>query len=74
MTDPMTQEQYVFHHGCLCPVCRSEDTEVEMDFSESDLYVVVQESTCHECGASWQALYTLTGYQRLEHGEEEAHA
>ena len=63
---PLTTEQYVQRGGNICPVCLSDQTE-------GDSYSVVgaaciQECHCNNCGAGWEDVYQLSGYQELEVG------
>ena len=57
----LSQEQiqaYCKAHGVYCPYCRSNDIE-NRDFETDDNYVIYH-VTCHDCGASWDDVHTLS--------------
>ena len=63
---PRTNEQYVKNNGSQCPVCGSEDVEGHAFDVQGPR--ATQERTCLECGAGWDDVYQLTGYNNLEQG------
>lgn len=71
MTEPLSPEAYASTGGVSCPLCHKTEVEMEMDFSASDFRTVIQVCVCLVCGADWEAIYALTGYQALTPGEKE---
>lgn len=62
---PMTDEQYLAVHGCLCPSCGDSDGisggSIQIDGGSASQTVV-----CNACGGSWTDLYKLSGYTDLD--------
>lgn len=64
----MTEEEYVAKRGCCCPICGTDD--IQMDggleyYSETEEPLVVQVHTCKSCGMEWCSRYKLIGYDLL---------
>ena len=63
----MTRREYLLADGLLCPSCRStniEAYEIDADGTIADGLV-----RCHDCNASWNDMWDLTGYDEFEaHG------
>lgn len=58
----LTQEQadkYLKNGGVRCPYCNSDD--ISGDSVEVDIGSASQEMFCHDCNATWNDLYTLSG-------------
>lgn len=64
----ISKEDYVARCGNVCPVCGSH--EVTGDNIEVDGSQAWQEVSCDQCGATWQDVYQLIGYDNLCEGEE----
>jgi len=66
---PLTDHEYaVKHKGQQCPACGSQEIEAErLDSDTLDpTYTVISITVnCNACGASWDDLYRLEGYQGL---------
>jgi hypothetical protein len=56
----ITDKEYVDAGGSCCPSCKGK--EIEGDAISVDGGIAWQEIKCLGCGASWNDLYTLTGY------------
>lgn len=68
MQKPMTDKEYVAAGGCRCPVCRSDNVVGESIGIEGR--DAVQEVRCSDCGACWNDVYSLQGYDNLERGDQ----
>jgi hypothetical protein len=55
---------YASKGGGCCPVCQSGDTAANS--CESEGHAVWQDVRCAACGAAWQDVYHLQGYDRLD--------
>jgi len=66
----LTDEQYAQAEGKHCPVCESDSIEGIGPFESNDGVVTIPVK-CYSCGARWSDVYTLVGYDCLEHGEAE---
>ena len=65
--DPLlTSEEYVMHEGCRCPNCGKEDGVESNSRVQTDASIAWQECYCTKCGAEWNDLYDLTGYDELQ--------
>ena len=63
MNKPMTQKQYLKNPN-VCPVCGGADiTGGETNVDSGSAW---QEITCENCNATWNDVYTLTGYADLK--------
>ena len=60
----LNETQYVAKQGIVCPCC---EKSTGLNASSTKYYgdVLLQYVTC-TCGASWEDVYTLTGFQNLE--------
>lgn len=58
-------EQYAKDKGIKCPVCGSDDLDVDGDM-ETDGADAHRPAKCECCGATWNDLYLLVGYDDLE--------
>lgn len=54
-------EDYAASGGQCCPVCQGTDLE-RRHYDQSDPSSVTRTWRCEGCGATWTAVYTLTGY------------
>lgn len=63
-TEPMSSEEYVRNTGALCPVCGSND--LEGGRFDANIATAWQPITCLSCRATWNDIYTLTGYGELK--------
>ena len=61
---PLAGAEYVAKLGTNCPVCQS--TQLEGSSVDIDGGAASQEIRCKTCGASWNDIYTLTGYTNLD--------
>lgn len=61
----LTSEGYVATGGSLCPNCQSSDIEGTGRLSYDGDWQT-NEIQCLDCGAYWDDLYTLDGYENLE--------
>lgn len=66
-----TEAEYVLHAGCVCPVCGSDDVVSDGPDGEYDYNKIGMRCHCDSCDATWDEIYTLTGYDNLV--EEEQH-
>lgn len=64
------QQAYLDKHGQRCPQCGSYD--IEAHSIEVDSVTALQEVTCNSCGAAWNDLYSLQGFELLEEGSGNA--
>jgi hypothetical protein len=55
---------YAKHHGGCCPVCQAGD--ITGKSFDCEAHVVWQDVHCQRCGAAWQDVYYLQGYDRLD--------
>jgi len=65
---PLTDHEYVKHSGQKCPACESQDLEAERlnpDIVNEYGTVISVTVNCNACGASWDDIYHLEGYQAL---------
>ena len=60
-----TNEQYIKTSGLQCPSCEAYEVTTT-DHVETDGGFGWQEVRCDSCEATWQDVYTLTGYDNLE--------
>lgn len=58
---PMTPSQYMDFGGQQCPLCRSH--EISGEAPEVDVLTAWQPVSCSDCGAEWDDLYGMTGYE-----------
>lgn len=56
----MSDEEYVRHEGCVCPLCGSDN--IEGDEVRTGTGTAVQDMYCNACGGSWCDEYKLVGY------------
>lgn len=65
--EPMPQDLFAQEGGARCPVCGSHSVEsLSLEADGPDAW---DESTCSDCGSSWNCSYRLTGYFDLDLGE-----
>ena len=57
----MTDIEYTDAAGNLCPKCEGDNVE-GVDGMQVDSGVAIQGVKCNDCEATWDDLYTLTGY------------
>lgn len=58
-----TADKYAEAHGAFCPACQSSD--IEGGTFEADNNYAWRRVKCLRCGASWNDVYKLTGYNNL---------
>jgi transposase-like protein len=63
-TPRLTEEQYAEKLGCQCPFCKS--TNIFGKSSNFDAGTISQDIECDDCSATWQDVYTLTGYDNAK--------
>jgi len=59
----LTNEKYVAHGALICPSCES--MNIESGAVENDCATAWASVKCHDCGATWDDVYALTGYENL---------
>ena len=64
------QQAYLDKHGQRCPQCGSD--AIEGHSVAVDNLTASQEVTCNSCGAAWNDLYSLQGFELLEEGDGNA--
>lgn len=57
----LSETMYVAVQGLRCPFCLSD--QLEGDEVDVDAGSAGQNVHCYGCGAEWEDLYTLTGYE-----------
>ena len=62
--DSRSSEEYTRDGGAFCPACGSDEIEGSEVNVEGD--GAWQPVSCQSCGASWNGLYRLTGYDGLK--------
>ena len=62
-----TNEEYIKISGQQCPSCDSYET-ASLDQVSTDGGTAWYEVECKSCKATWQDIYTLTGYDNLIEG------
>lgn len=60
------QRRYASHEFSKCPMCGCADPQGGS--IEVDAQTATQEVTCPECGAAWNDLYRLVGFEVVEEG------
>lgn len=73
MTEPLSPEGYAATGGAYCPACGGTDLASRAYASES-FATVTRAVACPHCGATWAAVYELTGYEGLRTPTQEADA
>ena len=66
----LTEQEYVYKQGAVCPVCGSANLTVDnmdVDGAEGS-----QPVSCDDCGREWTDNYQLTGYCELTDGRSPA--
>lgn len=63
----LTSEKYVKCGGSCCPLCQSKD--VTGGCFDADGNYVWCEVSCEDCGATWDDIYVLNGYDNLKKGK-----
>lgn len=56
--------EYVKRSGAHCPNCESANIEADGDIN-SDGDWMSSQIHCNDCGADWEDVYTLSGYETL---------
>ena len=64
---PMSEAEYVAASGAGCPCCRSFNVE-GVGCMESRDEVMVNSLECFHCGATWDDVFSLSGYENLKPG------
>jgi len=65
MSEPMTQEEYVEHAGNDCPLCKAKNSASLDGEIESDGVSAWGNCSCEVCGAMWNDVYELKGFENL---------
>ena len=66
MSEPASPEWYVAASGQQCPACGGTDLAYgRYDNDNDNADTVTRRWACENCGASWVAVYELTGYEGL---------
>jgi hypothetical protein len=71
--EPLTPTDYAATLGRICPACAGTDIANEDDITIGRSRIT-RRLGCENCGATWDAVYTLSGYERLTTPEETPHA
>jgi transposase-like protein len=61
---PMTDAEYLNHHGLNCPFCESHEIEAP-DGVEIEAGTATQNMGCRDCGREWTDFYKLIGYTAI---------
>jgi hypothetical protein len=73
MADPLSPEGYAATGGGSCPACGGTDlARGRYDSAHAD--TVTRRWGCENCGASWVAVYELSGYEGLTRPRKESNA
>ena len=61
----MSPDEYAATGGRVCPTgCEGTDL-ARRDYDQADANTVTRNWCCSTCGATWTAVYALTGYEGL---------
>lgn len=63
-TPQLTQKEYIEKLGIQCPFCKSTNTHI--NDTDYDAGTISQDIECDDCNATWQHVYTLTGYDNAK--------
>ena len=71
MITPLTHAEYVAHIGTRCPLCHgdgcvtcTDQSTFSVALDEDENPVILTQSLCESCGATWQDVHALVGYVR----------
>lgn len=64
MTKPMTQVNYLQHHGRRCPWCHTADVQRFYPYDEPSSFMTAN-VRCKSCGSDWVETHTISGYGEL---------
>ena len=64
MPEPLSPEGYAATGGMRCPCCGGTDL-ASRRFCSEYFDAVTRAVACPHCGATWTAVYALTGYEGL---------
>ena len=70
MSEPLSPERYVAASGRRCPACLGMDLE-RRHVDQAAPGSMTRSWRCETCGATWTAIYKLTGYDGLCQRTEE---
>jgi hypothetical protein len=73
MPEPLTPADYAATRGRICPACAGTDIANGDDITVGR-QIITRRLCCENCGATWDAIYTLSGYEQLATPEEDHHA
>jgi transcription elongation factor Elf1 len=62
----MTDREYARERGLLCPNCRAKSTAITLDIEIVNPDEARMGLRCNNCGARWEEIYKLIGYEGLE--------
>lgn len=61
-TTKVTDKEHAERQGCSCPACGSENVSA----NEWDGEGACQEVECEDCGATWNDVYKMVGFDNLK--------
>ncbi len=65
----MSQESFEKYGGSCCPVCQSDNVEVEPGTLTADGDVAWDDVACHDCASTWRELFRCSEYTQLVVGD-----
>lgn len=66
----LTESEYAERGGLSCPLCASDKLSTDGFFSSRDDLKVEISVYCRACGASWEDVYVLEGYENFEEKDD----
>jgi formate dehydrogenase maturation protein FdhE len=69
----LSHADYAATRGRICPACAGTDIANGDDITVGRSRIT-RRLCCENCGATWDAVYTLSGYEGLTTPEETPHA
>ena len=70
---PLSSADYAATGGTICPACAGPDM-ANGDAITVGRQIITRRLCCENCGATWDGVYTLSGYESLTRPEEDRHA
>lgn len=64
MQGPLSPEAYAATGGTICPACAGPDI-ANGDALTVGRQIITRRLCCEHCGATWDGVYTLSGYASL---------
>jgi hypothetical protein len=71
--EPLSPADYAVTGGTICPACAGTDI-ANGDETTLGRQRITRRLCCENCGATWDGVYTLSGYESLTTPEETPHA